>query len=212
MRGFARAAGRRLASSLGVMTQSAELAVARDEALRKVGRNVVNFQKVETCLKYLIAVSDVQTTKDGLSAEHKRRTAKNQRLPFGHLFETFYQTIYGATPVAIAPSNGTHISMSTSFRVEADVATVKRQKRTLSALVAERNRLIHRDLSGFDHNSISSCRDLVAMLDEQNFRVLSQLEELATLIAEFKAHMDALRKWAEGDGLDMLVQRPSHDA
>ena len=194
------------------MTESAELAAARDEALRKVGRNVVNFQKVEACLKYLIAVSDVQTTKDGLSAVHKQRTAKTQRLPFGHLSEAFYQTIYGAEPVEIARNNGTHISMSTSFRVEADAATVKRQKRTLSALVIERNRLIHRDLSGFDHNSISSCRNLIVMLDEQNVRVLSQLKELATLIAEIKAHMDALRVWAEGDGPDTLVQRPSHDA
>ena len=194
------------------MTQSPELAVARDEALRKIGRNVVNFQKVEACLKYLIAVSDVQTTKDGLSAEQRRRTAKTQRLPFGQLSEAFYQTIYGAEPLEVAPKSGTDISMSTSFRVEADAATVKRQKRTLSALVAERNRLIHRDLSGFDHNSISSCHGLISMLDEQNVRVLSQLEELATLISEFKAHMDALRKWAEGDGPNMLVQRPSHDA
>lgn len=195
-----------------IMTQSAELAAARDEALRKVGRNVVNFQKVETCLRYLIAVSDVQTTTDGLSAEHRQRIAKTQRLPFGHLSEMFYQTIYGAGPVAVEPNNGTHNSISTSFRVEADAATVRRQKRTLSALVTERNRLIHQDLSGFDHNSISSCRDLIAMLDEQNVRVLSQLEELATLVAGFKAHMDALRKWAEADGPNTLVQRPSHDA
>jgi hypothetical protein len=195
-----------------IMPQSAELVAARDEALRKVGRNVVNFQKVETCLRYLISVSDIQTTKDDLSAEHKRRIAKTKRLPFGHLSETFYQTIYGAELVAVEPNNSTHISISTSFRVEADAATVKRQKRTLSALVTERNRLIHRDLPGFDHNSISSCHDLIAMLDEQNVRVLSQLEELATLIAGFKAHMDALRKWAEADGPNTLVQRPSQDA
>ena len=195
-----------------IMTQSDELAAASDEALRKVGRNVVNFQKVETCLRYLIAVSDVQTSKDGLSAEHSRRIAKTQRLPFGHLSEMFYQTIYGAEPVAVEPNNGTHISFSSSFRVEADAATVKRQKRTLSALVTERNRLIHRDLSGFDHNSISSCRNLIAMLDEQNVRVLSQLEELAALIAGYKAFTEDLRKWAEADGPNTLVQRPSHDA
>jgi hypothetical protein len=184
----------------------------RDEALRKIGRNVVNFQKVEACLKYLIAVSDVQTNKDGLSAEHRRRAAKTQRLPFGYLSEGFFQTIYGAEPVAVAANNGTAISMSTSFRVEADAATVKRQKRNLSALVTERNRLIHQDLSAFDHNSIASCRGLIAKLDEQNVRVLSQLEELATLITEFKSHMYALKEWAEGDGPNLLVQRPSHDA
>lgn len=194
------------------MTQLAELAASRDEALRKVGRNVVNFQKVETCLRFLIEVSDVRTTKDGLSAEHRQRIAKTRRMPFGHLSQTFYQYIYGTEPAAVEPYNGTDISISASFRVEVDAASLKRQKHTLSALVSERNRLIHRDLSGFDHNSISSCRDLIAMLDEQNVRVLRQLEELATLIAAFKEHVDSLREWAEEDNPNTLVQRPSHDA
>ena len=193
------------------MTQPPELVALRDEALRKVGRNVVNFQKVEACLKYLIAVSDVQSTKDGLGAKHKRRNTTIQKLPLGHLSEAFYQSIYGAEPAALH-ADDSQIVMSTSFRVEADAATIKQQKRTLSALVTERNKLIHRDLSGFDHNSISSCRNLIAMLDEQNVRVLSQLEQLATLIAEFKAHIAALKVWADGDGPDLLAQRVSYDA
>ena len=191
------------------MTQPTELVALRDEALRKVGRNVVNFQKIETCLKYLIAVSDVQSTKDGLTAEHKRRAATIQKLPLGHVAEAFYQSVYGAEPESepFAPGDRSPISISTSFRVEADAATVKKQKRTLSALVTERNKLIHRDLSGFDHNSILSCRSLSAMLDEQNIRLLTQLEELATLIAEFKAHIAALRAWADGDGPNQLMNR-----
>ncbi len=200
-------AARRSTWSLGVMTQSLDLVALRDEALRKVGRNVVNFQKVEACLKYLIAVSDVQTTKNGLSAKHKKRTATIQKLPLGHLSEAFYQSIYGAESAPFEPADPSPITVSTSFRVETDAATVKRQKRTLSALVAERNKLIHRDLSGFDHNSISSCRNLIAMLDAQNVFVLSELDQLTTLIAEFKAHIDALGAWVKGGGSNVLAKR-----
>jgi hypothetical protein len=87
------------------MTQPSDLVTLRDEALRKVGRNVVNFQKVEACLKYLIAVSDVQTTKDGLSAKHKKPTATIQRLPLGHLSEAFCQSIYGTESAPFQPDD-----------------------------------------------------------------------------------------------------------
>jgi hypothetical protein len=198
--------------SLNAMTQASELVALRDEALRKIGRNVVNFQKVESSLKYLIAVSDVESTKDGLSTRHKKRTATIQKLPLGHLSEAFYESVYGADSTMFAPTDSSQITVSTSFRVEADAATVKKQKRALSALVAERNKLIHRDLSGFDHNSILSCCNLIAMLDEQNMRVLSQLEQLATLIAEFKAYMATAKVWADGDGPNLPAQRVSDDA
>ena len=195
------------------MTQPTDLVALRDEALRKVGRNVVNFQKVEACLKYLIAVSDVRTTKDGLSAKHKKRTAKIKKKPsLGDLSKAFYQSIYGVESTPFEPSDPSQITVTMSFRVEANAATVKKQRRTLSALVSERNNLIHRDLAGFDHNSISGCRNLIAMLDAQNVRVLSELDQLATLIAEFEGHIAALKAWANGDGPELLAKRVSCNA
>jgi aerobic-type carbon monoxide dehydrogenase small subunit (CoxS/CutS family) len=184
------------------MIEPTDLEALRDEALRKVGRNVVNFQKVEACLKFLLAVSETQTTKDGLSARHRKRTATIQKLPMGYLSNEFFRCVYGPESEAPTLTDFSQITVSTTFRVDADAANVKEQKKILSALVTERNKLIHRDLSGFDHNSISSCRNLIAMLDEQNVRVLSQLEQLAALVAEIKAYVAALMPWAEGDGPD----------
>jgi hypothetical protein len=173
------------------MIEPIDLEALRDEALRKVGRNVVNFQKVEVCLKFLLAVSDTQTTKDGSSATHRKRTATIQKLPMGHLSDEFFRSVYGPESEAPTLTDFSQITVSTTFRVDADAATVKKQKKSLAALVTERNKLIHRDLSGFDHNSISSCRSLIAMLDEQNVRILGQLEQLAALIAEYKAYIAA---------------------
>jgi hypothetical protein len=191
------------------MIETADLEALRNEALRKVGRNVVNFQKVEACLKFLIGVSHAQTTKDGLSATHVKRMAIIQKLPMGYLTDEFFRRIYG--PASAVP-DFSQITFSTTFRVDADAATVKKRKKALSALVAERNKLIHIDLSGFDHNSISSCRKLIALLDEQNVRVLGQLEQLATLITDFKAYVAALKSWSEGDGPDLLFQHSANDA
>jgi hypothetical protein len=194
------------------MDQSAELVAVRNDALRKIGRNVVNFQKVETCLKYLIAVSDVQSTRETLIPHQEKRTARIRKLPLGKLSEAFYESVYGAEPEPTATTDRSKISLSTSFRVEADAATLDQRRRTLSKLVAERNKLIHKDLSGFDRNSISHCRSLSEALDLQNVRILQQLDDLKILIDTFKEHIAALKARADGDAPERLSRQISDDA
>jgi hypothetical protein len=180
--------------SLGVKNESTELCDLRNSALRKVGRNVVNFQKVEACLKFLIAVTDIETS-DNLSGAFQTKRVPAKRVPFGHLVDMFYRTVYGADPQSHSASDETKIVITTSFRLEGDQSDVKRQKRALSALVAERNRLIHKDLSGFDHNSIEACRNLIEILDEQNSRILDQLSSLATVVSTYKVFIAELKAW-----------------
>jgi hypothetical protein len=50
------------------------------------------------------------------------------------------------------------------------------------------------------------------MLDAQNVRVLSELDKLAALIAEFKAYIATLEAWAKGDGPELLAERVAYDA
>jgi len=67
------------------------------------------------------------------------------------------------------------------------VNVVKRQRQALSRIVAERNKLIHQDLIYLDGTSIKDYQALIRVLDEQNPRLLSQLEELGWM-------MDLLQK------------------
>jgi len=178
------------------MSESADLCELRDLALRKIGRNVVNFQKVETCLRFLIAVSDVETSHSQSGTVQAKRVAKAKRVPFGQLIDMFHRTVCGADLQSHDAADETKVVITTSFRLQGDPSDVKRQKRVLSALVAERNRLIHKDLAGFDHNSIEACRSLVKGLDEQNVRVLDQLSSLAAVISIYKECIAELKAWA----------------
>jgi hypothetical protein len=194
------------------MQQSDDLVALRNEVLRKVGRNVVNFQKVEACLRFLIVVSDSQGTSDTLLAHQKKRTKKIRKLSLGMLSTVFFDDIYGAEPERTEPVDVTKLSISTTFRVEADQATIKRQKRTLSALVAERNRLIHKDLASFDHNSRVSCSTLIETMDVQNGRILQQLDELRHLVEAYKGQIAALKSWMDAGGIELLLHKGSNDA
>lgn len=59
---------------------------------------------------------------------------------------------------------------------------LKAQKRALSAIVTERNRLIHQDLAQLDTTDIEDYCQLIAHLDEQNPRLLAQLETLGWIL------------------------------
>jgi hypothetical protein len=198
---------RRLPFSLGVKTGSTELGDLRDCALRKVGRNVVNFQKVEACLKFLIAVSDVETSHDASGTVQAKRSAKTRRVPFGQLIDMFHRNVYGADHEPNGAADETQTVITTTFRLQSDSADVKRQKRVLSALVAERNRLIHQDLAGFDHNSIEACQNLIDILDEQNARILEQLSSLAVVISTYKECVAELVAWAKTAELPLPKRR-----
>jgi hypothetical protein len=193
------------------MNESKELGDLRDSALRKVGRNVVNFQKVEACLQFLIAVSDIEST-HSLSGAFQTKRVPTKRVPFGHLVDMYYRTVYGADPQSHSAADETKIVITTSFRLESDQSDVKRQKRVLSALVSERNRLIHKDLAGFDHNSIEACRSLIEILDEQNLRILDQLASLATVVSTYKEFIAELKAWANTTEPLRLNTNVHHDA
>jgi hypothetical protein len=42
------------------MNESVDIEAVRAEALRKLGRNIVNFSKIEAVFKYLLAVSPIR--------------------------------------------------------------------------------------------------------------------------------------------------------
>lgn len=181
------------------MTQPDDIVTLRNEALRKIGRNVVNFQKIETCLKCLVTISDVQGTPKNITARQAKKAVSIRRKPMGDLAERLHNNLYREEVKSEKPEDLGEIWGSMSFKVEADANTIKERKRALSALVAERNNLIHKDLAGFDHNSAESCRHLISILDPQNTRILQQLDELKWLIDAIKEHAGALRSWVDSD-------------
>ena len=189
-----------------------DVASLRDDALRKIGRNVVNFQKVEYCLKVLVAFSNIQGHPIDLGSRQPNGGARSRRIPMGDLAQSFHQNVYGDGPKSDAPEDLSAPWVSISFKLEVHRKTVKARKQALSKLVSERNKLIHQELASFDHNSAKHCRRLIKVLDDQNIRILNELEQMKSIIAMFKEFAGDLQSWVESDDFLNQVQRSKNDA
>ena len=61
--------------------------------LRKIGRNLLLFQQIESLLKLLLANYRVQSTADGLTTDHERRRDRVQKQMMGLLVEQYIDDI-----------------------------------------------------------------------------------------------------------------------
>ena len=171
---------------------------ARDDVLRKIGRNVVNFQKMEAMLKALNAQQSVSGSLrelQTLATRAKRAVAKQ---PMGPLVDAFVKHAFSGAPEASGGAVQEEAEVSFSFRIESNEVIAKERKRALRAVVAERNKLVHQWLAELDPGSRDSCLRLSAELDEQHARVMPEFEALKGIFnafrelrAEMSRHIDS---------------------
>ena len=183
-----------------------------DETLRKIGRNVVNFQRLEAALKALVLSSRAAGTIDDLQTHHAARAKSLKKRPLGDIAETFHNSIYKDGDPPAPPESAVSPWLSTSLKLEIDSVEVKERKRRLLALIAERNRLIHSDLVNFDPSSAESCARLTALLDDQNPRILEQLSALKELRDGYRAILQELLEYFDSDEFLASLKREMRGA
>jgi hypothetical protein len=67
------------------MNESVDIEVLRDEALRKLGRNIVNFAKIEAAFKYLLSVSQLEGTEKTISDQLGKNQTRLEKKTLGNL-------------------------------------------------------------------------------------------------------------------------------
>lgn len=164
------------------MTQPDPRENTRDEALRKIGRNVVNFQKIEMLLKLLVICGGAEGTPESLERDHTKKAESIRKRSLGQLANAFHKDIY-APPLDLdyEPADPSEISVAFRLNLEVGAETADAHKKELKELVAERNRLIHHELGSVDFESDEDCRNLIAKLDEQDTRVQQQMIQLRSI-------------------------------
>jgi len=182
------------------MTNSSELTDLRNDVLRKIGRNGVNFQKMEGMLKLLNSQQALSGTLSEIAKVADKASKAVAKQPMGRLADAFVRSIYASVNESAHPQRDPQeISISFSLRIESDPELVKERKRALSSVVAERNRLIHQWLAAFDPNSIESCTELALALDEQHARIWPEYEILRSMVQALREHHVELRRYLASD-------------
>ncbi len=166
---------------------------ARKEVQRAVGRNLLNFQRVELLLKHLLGGSAVRDNASDLMAAHEQRKTRVSEQTLGmlirQLFEEFLFSRSAPPPDSLQPDQRRELR----DREIAFAATITlcdehhaEWKARLEKIVNERNWLVHHFVEHFlpdQLNSDEGCQKALARLEEQRELVFRELEALKMLIA-----------------------------
>jgi len=161
------------------MPTDIEVAVARDLALQKVGRNVVNFQRMEAMLKLLLKFANFSAPISKAREHFEAREKRHRTKPMGHLVELAAKALHGETPAVPADIGEGWATYSLSL---GDGSQMKEWRKEFRRVVRERNTLIHQMLAAWNPNSIESSRSLCQELDEQRERIMSAYRHLESVV------------------------------
>jgi hypothetical protein len=170
------------------------LAANADELFNRVGRNLLNYQRIERMLKFLILNTSWSGPASQLAAIRTAALEETSRNTLGQLVGRLSGDVLTSVPgnsADIAECCEAHIS----FRIEFEGADEWRDSllRDLDAVVADRNRLAHHLGSDWVSTSEESTRKILAELDEQQRRLSPVAERLATLVRDVAAGLDSHR-------------------
>ena len=132
------------------MESQSELEKTKNAVLRKIGRNMLLFQKMEHLLKYLTANGNLSGYINELEANKKKRAEAICKKTLGQLVGDYVENTYSPTEkISEEPKELTGIYVQLSIRLGVDENFYEAKKKALAAMVAERNELVHNFLPQF---------------------------------------------------------------
>ena len=172
----------------------------RDVAFRKIGRNLVNFQKLELALKFIIVRSDLRGYASEAAKVLRDKEKVVDRKALGWLVRDFFTTLYSNHSSDDGPADERDEAwMSISLRIESNENSIRDRKRQLRQLVQERNRLVHRLLTNFDPDSVESCENLIQQLDDQVDRLIPHYQSFMGIIGNMQRAQQEIMKHLEAE-------------
>lgn len=160
-----------------------ELEKVRNEVLRKIGRNMLLFQKMEHMLKYLIANGQFSGNIGEIDANKEQRADRVGKQTLGMLAGQYLDEIHiGSEEKSENQKELKEAYFSFSFKAECDSAYYESKKQAMASIVDDRNDLIHHLLPKFNPESIESCLEIGQSLDQQREKLLPELDLLKNMV------------------------------
>lgn len=168
---------------LDAIDSEQELIKVRDDIYRKIGRNLLNFQKIEQLLKVINTCSGISGYVSNFENSLKQRADEFHNQTMGTLVKLLFENTYSEA------SNSTKLDeeisepyLSMSFGLNVDADFLESRKQSLKSLVDERNELVHHLLHKINLLSVESCLETDKYLDEQRERQITEHEQLSAVL------------------------------
>ena len=177
------------------------------DALYAIGRNVVNFQRLEHILKQLAMWAPICATPSTLQSEIETRRAKVVRLTLGGAVKKWIESEFHKTSQKEGPQGrDDQIIISFGFELPMTPEYFDQLSGELESLAQERNRLIHLDLAQLNFEDEAECTALSIQLNAQNDRIIRVTEFLGLILAQMK---ELVRLIASDEGLIRELVSPT---
>jgi len=163
-----------------------ENARLKAEVLRKVGRNIMNFQKIEGMLKLILSQFNFEGPIHEIGSIIDDQARSTEFHTLGKLVKDYLDTIYSDTEKKLNFAGKDPTWVRYTFKITAEDGSLPGVERDLKLLVLERNRLVHQMLIQFNPDSVESCKYLEIELDKQNETIKRHYTNLQNNIRGFK--------------------------
>jgi uncharacterized protein YicC (UPF0701 family) len=190
------------------MECNSEIEKVRNEVLRKLGRNLLIFQHIETSLKFIVANSNVSGYLSEIMDVRTHQQEVYRKKMMGQLIDPFLAELYGAVREFKEGSEREEIGVSFSFRCEVDASAdvVEKRRASLEMVIRERNELVHHFFQRVQQNSKECWLDAEVYLDDQRGRVLPELSYLQSYIRTYGEVQELYQRFLESDQWEKLLE------
>lgn len=172
----------------------------RDEVLRKIGRNVVLFQELEGILKFLAAAQHPSMPLGNATASREERSKSIRTKTLGQVAGQVLEELFADSDAeSSAPAGIAEPRLAFSFRIPGDAADIEESRKTLKALVDERNDLVHHLLSRWNLRDADSCFALSTELDKQRSRIVVEIGRYRTYANTLREAAKELQAFIDSD-------------
>lgn len=167
----------------------------KDEVLKAIGRNVLTFQQIEGFLKYLVANSNIAAPHSEFRNIQNARAEKASGMTLGQLVGDMLKGPYCPDDRETAPpENLTEPWFAFSFRLNVSQDEYDERDAALTALVRQRNDLIHAFLPQWDPASLASTTSILASLKNLHENALRERDHLSAIAKALVAGRQDLAK------------------
>ena len=193
-----------------------ELESLKNEVHRKLGRNIILFQKIELSLKFLLANSNISGYVDELKIIQERQNKIFEKQTLGHLAKQFVENMsFGSTKIDDEPDLLKGVWINFDCKFFNDLAVYEEAKNSLVLVVAERNELVHHFLLKWDLTLVDGWISAEQYLDKQYEKIEDEFQYLKNLVIiveeERKKIPDILKQFLDLIKIEKKLVNLLHD-
>jgi hypothetical protein len=166
-----------------------------DEAFYAIGRNVVNFQRLEQILKRLALLAPICAPLSKLQSALETRKEKSQWLTLGNAVKNWIESAShkrwidranDPTKPLLDQQPDNEVIVSFGFELPWSPDYFDQLSAELESLATERNSLIHLELAQLNFEDEAECVALSMQLNTQNDRILRAIEVLGPTLTRLQ--------------------------